>query len=292
MDKVIDMNDIEEEVLVNSQMGDSPTAPQSSNAEVPLEADNALVQEPADEPDKEAKPETEELFTDKREQIKFDHVSKDYGTSNATLKGITFTVHDGDFLFLVGPSGAGKSTIIKILIRELLPTTGNVYFEGTNILELGHEHLPLLRRKIGVVFQDFKVLPSKTVFENVSLALEVVEAPQGEINEIVPNVLNMVGIFDKADRFPNQLSGGEIQRMSIARALAHEPDVLVADEPTGMIDPKSAEQVMKILQDINDLGTTVIMATHDKTIVDQMKKRVIRLEEGKIISDKSNSKYE
>ena len=224
-------------------------------------------------------------------QIKFDNVSKVYKSGSKALENVTFTIEDGEFVFLVGHSGAGKSTLIKLLIREVLPSDGNIYFDDESILDIPHKHLYEFRRRVGVVFQDFKVLKSKTVFENVAIALEVVDAPKHEINEVVPNVLSLVGLLHKKDNFPKQLSGGENQRIAIARALAHEPDVLVADEPTGMIDPKASEEVMEILEKVNSLGTTVIMATHDQAIVDKLKKRVLRIEKGVLKSDKEGGSY-
>ena len=243
--------------------------------------------------------------------IEYKNITKEYEEGKKVLDNVSFKVDQGEFLFIVGPSGAGKSTIVKLLIREEEPSKGDILFAGlpqvdveegmetslsgaeeiTSILELPRELIPDLRRRVGVVFQDFKLLKSKNVFENVAVALEVGGASENEVKEVVPNVLGLVGLGDKAESFPKQLSGGEIQRLSIARALAHEPDVLVADEPTGMIDPVSTEEVIQVLEKINSLGTTVIMATHDNTIVDKMKKRVIRLEEGKIVSDKVGGKY-
>ena len=243
--------------------------------------------------------------------IEYKNITKEYEPDRKVLDNVSFKVDKGEFLFVVGPSGAGKSTIVKLLILEELPSKGNILFAGlpqvgveegmetslvdndnlVSILELPRELIPELRRRIGVVFQDFKLLKSKNVFENVAVALEVGNSSESEVKEVVPNVLGLVGLADKAENFPKELSGGEIQRLSIARALAHEPDVLVADEPTGMIDPESAEEVLRVLDKINSLGTTVIMATHDDTIVDKMKKRVIRIEEGKIISDKAGGKY-
>lgn len=236
-------------------------------------------------------------------QLEFKNITKEYmpnldlSKSEAenkeivVLDKVSIKIYKGEFAFLVGESGAGKSTLIKILIREEEPTEGEIYLQSENILELPKEEIYKVRRKIGIVFQDFKLLESKTVFENVSIALEVVNAPQEEINEIVPNVLNMVGLWDKKNNYPYQLSGGEKQRTAIARALAHEPDILVADEPTGMIDPKAGEKVMDILEDIAERGTTVLMATHDQSIVNSRKKRVIRIQEGKIISDEKEGKY-
>ena len=223
--------------------------------------------------------------------IEFKNVTKKYDENLSALEDVSLAIDRGEFVFLVGPSGAGKSTLVKILTREEHPSEGDVFFDETNILEILPEEIFKLRRKVGVVFQDFKLLPSKTAFENVAVALEVLDSPQETIDDIVPNVLNMVGLLEKALKFPHQLSGGEKQRLSIARALAHEPDVLIADEATGMIDPESSENVMEILERINDLGTTVIMATHDEGIVDKRKKRVVRLEKGKVKSDKKKGKY-
>ncbi|OGC47453.1 hypothetical protein A2886_03450 [candidate division WWE3 bacterium RIFCSPHIGHO2_01_FULL_42_13] len=248
-------------------------------------------------------------------QIEYKNITKDYDVDDRVLDNVSFKVEKGEFVFLVGPSGAGKTTLIKLLIREELPTEGEIWFEGlgavedaeavesiasdvetvsslVNIFDLPHDRLPELRRRIGVVFQDFKVLNSKNVFENVAVALEVAGATLNEIKNIVPNVLGLVGLSDKAEHFPKQLSGGEIQRLSIARALAHEPEILVADEPTGMIDRKATDDVLQVLERINSLGTTIIMATHDYKIVDKMKKRVLRLEKGKLTSDKKEGKYD
>lgn len=224
-------------------------------------------------------------------QIEFINVTKKYDGNFSALDSINFSIEDDEFVFLVGPSGAGKSTITKLLIREETCDSGEILFKGQNIMDLSHEDIPQLRRKIGVVFQDFKLLSSKNVFENVSVALEVVDSPEVEIKSIVPNVLSMVGLTEKMFSYPRQLSGGEKQRLCIARALAHEPDVLIADEPTGNIDPDSSIQIIEILEKINSLGTTVIMATHDEKLVDRLKKRVIRLEKGIIVSDKKGGKY-
>ena len=224
-------------------------------------------------------------------QIEFKNVSKEYEAAKKVLADVTFGIDDGEFVFLVGPSGAGKSTLVKLLIREDFPTAGEILFYGDDIFSIQKEQISNLRRRIGVVFQDFKLLDSKTVFENVAVALNVVNSPKEVVENVVPNVLSMVGLLDKMLLFPYQLSGGEKQRVSIARALAHEPDVLVADEPTGMIDPQASEEVMEILEKVNSLGPTVIMATHEQQIVDKLKKRVIRLESGQVVSDKKGGKY-
>lgn len=224
-------------------------------------------------------------------QIEFRNVTKEYEPGYKAIEDVSFSIDDGEFVFLVGPSGAGKTTLLKMLIREDVPTSGEVFFNDTDVLALVPKELPELRRRIGVVFQEFKLLNSKNVFENVAVALDVVDSPDEVIKNVVPNVLSMVGLADKMFHFPKQLSGGEKQRLSIARAMAHEPDVLIADEPTGMIDPKASEDVIEILDKINSLGTTIIMASHDQGIVNKMKKRVIRLENGKLSSDKKGGKY-
>lgn len=223
-------------------------------------------------------------------QIEFKKVTKEYGGSEA-LEAVSFAVDAGEFVFIVGPSGAGKSTLIKLLIREEVSSEGEVLFDGENVLDVPRDQISTLRRRVGVVFQDFKLLNTRTVFENVAVALDVVNSPKDVVEEVVPNVLNMVGLLDKRDSFPKQLSGGEKQRLSIARALAHEPDVLIADEATGMIDPQASAEIIELLEQINQLGTTVIMVTHDDSVVDKLKKRVIRLEKGKVVSDKKGGKY-
>lgn len=224
-------------------------------------------------------------------QIEFKNITKEYITDVKVLDDVSFSVENGEFIFVIGPSGAGKSTIIKLLLREEGLNDGEIYFEGKNISEILPEEMPSYRRKIGVVFQDYKLLDSKTVYDNVAIALEVVDADKEEIKSIVPNVLSLVGLLDHADYYPRELSGGEKQRVAIARALAHEPDVLVADEATGMIDPDSADDIVEILEKINSLGTTIIMATHDQRIVDKLTKRVIKIKDGKIVSDKKGGKY-
>jgi cell division transport system ATP-binding protein len=225
-------------------------------------------------------------------QIEFKDISKKYNDYTIALDKVSFSIDNGEFVFVVGPSGAGKSTIIKLIIKEEQPDSGEILFNERNIASIMKEEVSNLRRKIGVVFQDFKLLNSKTVYENVAIALEVVDSKESEIKSIVPNVLSLVNLSKKAKSYPPMLSGGEKQRVSIARALAHEPDVLVADEPTGMIDPRSALEVMDVLDKINSLGTTVVMATHEAEIVNRMKKRVIRIENGLLVSDRSGGKYD
>jgi len=224
-------------------------------------------------------------------QIEFSNVTKEYIPGIKVLENVSFSVNNEEFVFIVGPSGAGKSTIVCLLIGEEKPTEGDIKFNGESVLEIPREEMSSLRRKIGVVFQDYKLLDSKTVYDNVAVALEVVDSEKEEMNNIIPNILSLVGLSKQKDSYPRQLSGGEKQRAAIARALAHEPDVLVADEATGMIDPDSTDGVVEILEKINSLGTTVIMCTHDERIVNKLKKRVIRIEKGKIISDKEGGKY-
>jgi len=224
-------------------------------------------------------------------QIEFKEVTKEYEPGYRALDEASFSIDAGEFVFIVGPSGVGKSTLVKLMIREELPNSGEIFFEGSKLGDLTSQQLPKLRRSIGVIFQDYRLLESRSIFENVAIALEVVDSSEEEIKNIVPNVLAMVGLSDKVFKYPKQLSGGEKQRVSIARALAHEPDVLIADEATGMIDPDSTDEVVEILEKVNSLGTTIIMCTHDQKVVDRLKKRVIRIENGKLVSDKKGGKY-
>ena len=221
----------------------------------------------------------------------FQNVTKCYDNGFKCLEDVSFTINRGEFVFLVGRSGAGKSSIVKLLIREQTPSSGSVVFDGVDIATIPHKEIHTMRRRIGVVFQDFKVLPSKSVFDNVAIALEVTDTPKSQIKEVVDNVLTLVGLLDKSQRFPAELSGGELQRVVIARALAHEPDLLVADEPTGNIDPVSSAQIIEVFEKVNKMGAAVLMATHDDRVVDKLKKRVVRLEGGKVVSDVQEGKY-
>ena len=223
--------------------------------------------------------------------IEFRDVSKIYQDNTAALKNINLVIEKGEFLFLVGPSGSGKSTFIKLVIKEIRESSGNIFIAGRNICNLKSNRIPQLRRNIGCVFQDFKLLPNKTVFENVAFALEVIGKPGYEINIQVPQVLKLVGLHTKINSYPHQLSGGEQQRVSIARAFVNRPPILLADEPTGNIDPVTSEGIMKILSRINLIGTTVLMATHDRSIVNSMRRRVVELEEGEIIRDQKRGVY-
>ncbi|NLM49776.1 MAG: cell division ATP-binding protein FtsE, partial [Clostridiaceae bacterium] len=223
--------------------------------------------------------------------ISFKNVTKIYDNNVVGLDNVSFTIQKGEFVFLVGQSGAGKSSIIKLLMAEELPTEGDVIFDGKIVNKLSRKEIPYLRRSIGVVFQDFRLLPKKTVYENVAYAMLVTEATKRQIRRQVPNVLSMVGLSRKARCYPNQLSGGEQQRVAIARAIVNNPSVLIADEPTGNLDNETAYEIMKILDDINKRGTTIIMATHSDRIVNDMRKRVIHLENGIILSDEEKGVY-
>lgn len=223
--------------------------------------------------------------------IEFKNISKIYEDNTVALKNINLAIKKGEFLFLVGPSGSGKSTFIKLLIKEIDESNGNIYIAGRNISNLKSSRIPQLRRNIGCVFQDYKLLPNKTVFENVAFTLEVIGKPAYEIKIRVPQVLKLVGLYSKLNSYPHQLSAGEQQRVSIARAFVNRPPILLADEPTGNLDPGTAEGIMKILSRINLIGTTVLMATHDRNIVNSMRRRVVELEEGEIIRDQKRGVY-
>jgi cell division transport system ATP-binding protein len=218
-------------------------------------------------------------------------VSKIYASGLVALDDVTISIERGDFVFLVGPSGAGKSTFVKLLFREELPTSGTLYVNGRNVAELEPSEVPYLRRGLGIVFQDFRLLPNKTVYENVAFAMEVIEAPRREIQKRVHHVLDLVGLRHKARTYPAHLSGGEQQRVAIARAIVNNPAVVIADEPTGNLDPDTSWEIMKIFERINKSGTTMVMATHDKMVVDGMKKRVIAIEQGRIVRDQEGGQY-
>jgi cell division transport system ATP-binding protein len=224
--------------------------------------------------------------------IKFENVTMAYRKDgNPALNNVSFEIADGEFVFLVGQSGAGKSTILRLLIREESAQEGTVLIDDINIGMLPEKEVPKLRRNIGMVFQDFRLLPDKTVSENVAFALQVLNKSPDEIKQTVPAVLDLVGLLDKANRRPEQLSGGEQQRVAIARALVNRPAILMADEPTGNLDPDTSVEIMRLLDQINKAGTTVIMATHDAGIVDQMRKRVIEITGGAIIRDQAQGVY-
>jgi cell division transport system ATP-binding protein len=223
--------------------------------------------------------------------IKTTNVVKLYKGDIRALDGISVDIEKGEFVFIVGPSGSGKSTFIKLVIKEEDPSEGQVYVAGKDLSSLPRWRVPYLRRNVGCVFQDFKLLPNKTVFENVAFGLEVIGRPAGVVKRQVPQILELVGLGEKLDRFPDELSGGEQQRVSIARAFVNRPLILVADEPTGNLDPATSVGIMRLLDRINRTGTTVVMATHDHAIVDSMRRRVIELENGRIVRDQSRGIY-
>ena len=224
--------------------------------------------------------------------IRLEKVSKSYPTSTRpALDDVDVDIAKGEFVFLVGSSGSGKSTFLRLLLKEEVPTTGRVHVAGKDLGRLSHWKVPALRRSIGCVFQDFRLLPNKTVFQNVAFALEVIGKPRSAIDKVVPEVLDLVGLDGKAQRMPDELSGGEQQRVAIARAFVNRPMILIADEPTGNLDPNTSVGIMKLLDRINRTGTTVVMATHDAAIVDSMRRRVVELSNGKVVRDQTRGVY-
>jgi cell division transport system ATP-binding protein len=223
--------------------------------------------------------------------IVFDGVAKVYEPDVAALNGVSFVIDKGEFVFIVGASGSGKSTLIKLLLKEIEPTSGRIFVGGRDLTRLKHSKVPLLRRNVGCVFQDFKLLPSRTAAENVAYALKVQGEGRSSIRRKVPEVMNMVGLAHKMDSLPDELSGGEQQRVSIARAVVNHPPLLVCDEPTGNLDPDTSVGIMQLLYRINRSGTTILMVTHDREMVDKMRKRVIALEEGRLARDERRGGY-
>ncbi len=223
--------------------------------------------------------------------IDIENVTKIYENGAIGVKEMNLHIDAGEFVFVVGTSGSGKSTFMRMLLKEVDPTTGSIIVDGQDITTLKRREIPLFRRKIGVVFQDFRLLPSKTVYENVAFAMQVVEAPPKLIRRTVPQVLSMVGLHKKAKAYPNQLSGGEQQRVALARAIINKPPILLADEPTGNLDPDTAWEIMEILEDINMRGTTLVVATHAKDIVDKMQKRVVTIKKGVVQRDVQEGGY-
>ena len=217
--------------------------------------------------------------------IEFTDVVKSYDQGNKALNGVSMQIEDGEFCFLVGPSGSGKSTIIKLITGELQPTSGTVQVNGYSLERIRKREIPYLRRTVGVVFQDFRLIDKMTVYENVAFAMRVVGAREKEIRERVPYVLELVGLENKMNRHPNEMSGGEQQRLAIARALVNNPSTIIADEPTGNLDPARALEIMELLQEINNLGTTLLVVTHAQSLVERLGKRVISIDEGVIVSD-------
>ena len=223
--------------------------------------------------------------------IRFDHVTKRY-SSNVGLEDVSIDIEKGEFVFLVGPSGAGKSTFIKLIMKEIEADEGSIQVMGQEVVNLSSRKLPQHRRNIGMIFQDFRLLPNKTVFENVAFAMEIVHKSNRQIRKQVPRALSLMGISSKANMFPDELSAGEQQRVAIARAIINKPAVIIADEPTGNLDPATAWEIMTLLEEINRRGTTIVMVTHAKDIVDRMKKRVIQIEKGNIIRDDKKGGYD
>lgn len=223
--------------------------------------------------------------------LDLENVSKIYPGGNVALRNISIHIDPGEFVFIVGPSGAGKSTFIKMLFREVLPSAGSIRINDVDILNLQPKEIPYMRRQLGIIFQDYRLLPDRTVYDNVAFAMQVIEAPYRQIKRRVMNVLDLVGLRRRAYAHPNELSGGEQQRIAIARAIVNSPAFVIADEPTGNLDPETSREIMEIFQEINNSGTTIIMATHDKQIVDSMSKRVIAIENGEIVRDELNGVY-
>ena len=224
--------------------------------------------------------------------IRFKNISKIYNNNVKALSDVNVDIEKGEFVFLVGPSGSGKSTFIKMILKEVEPTNGKVVIGDTDLSTLTRKQIPYFRRKVGMVFQDFRLIPNLNVYENVAFAMKVVEASPREIRKRVPMVLSLVGLSHKYKMFPNELSGGEQQRVSLARAIVNNPSLLIADEPTGNLDPETAKEIMTLLDDINKAGTTILMATHAKDFVDSMQKRVIAIEGGEIVRDEKRGKFE
>ncbi|GAA5129541.1 cell division ATP-binding protein FtsE [Pseudonocardia adelaidensis] len=224
--------------------------------------------------------------------IRLERVTKLYKTSTRpALDRVSMSVEKGEFVFLIGPSGSGKSTFLRLLLREDVPTKGNIFISDMNVAKLPRRRVPKLRQRIGCVFQDFRLLPNKTVGENVAFALEVIGKSRNTVSKVVPEVLDLVGLTGKADRMPHELSGGEQQRVAIARAFVNRPQVLLADEPTGNLDPDTSQDIMLLLERINRTGTTVLMATHDHSIVDSMRRRVVELDLGLVVRDDARGVY-
>ena len=223
--------------------------------------------------------------------IRLRDIHKEYPNGTKALKGVSMQIDDGDFVFLVGPSGSGKSTIIKLITAEIAPTKGKLMVNGYNLNDISEKQIPLLRRTIGVVFQDFRLIEKKTVFENIEVAMRAVGATTSEIRRRIPYVLGLVGLTGKSRQLPTQLSGGEQQRVAIARALANNPSVIIADELTGNLDPARSLEIMSLLEKINDMGTTILVVTHERELVNRFGKRVVAIESGRIISDAAGGYY-
>ena len=223
--------------------------------------------------------------------IRLIDVYKEYDNGTKALKGVSVRIDDGEFVFLVGPSGSGKSTLIKLITAEIAPTDGRVMVNGFNLNSIAPRQVPHMRRTLGVIFQDFRLIEKKTVYENLSFAMRAIGASNRELRRRIPYVLQLVGLEQKGDRYPGQLSGGEQQRVAIARALVNNPSMIIADEPTGNLDPQRSLEIMMLLERINELGTTVLVVTHEKNLVNRFAKRVVAIENGRIISDETGGYY-
>ena len=223
--------------------------------------------------------------------IKFQNISKIYPPDAVALEEVSFEIQPKEFVSIVGKSGGGKTTLLRLLLAEEKPTKGRVFFDDVDVHRIKRSYYPLFRRRIGVIFQDYKLLPTKTAFENIAYVMEVMGKSKEEIEKAVPQVLGIVGLTDKANNFPAHLSGGEKQRVAIARALIHRPDVILADEPTGNLDPYNTSEIIRLLVKINETGTTVVLASHDKEVINSLRRRVITLEDGKILRDEEKGRF-
>ncbi len=223
--------------------------------------------------------------------IYFDKVSKIYSPTSIALEDVSFAIEPQEFISLVGQSGAGKSTLLKLLLAEEKPSSGKIFFESLDVHRLSNGELPQVRRRMGVVFQDYKLLPTKTAYENVAFAMEAAGRTEEDIKQDIPQVLELVGLMDKAWHFPSELSGGELQRVAIARAIVNRPDVVIADEPTGNLDPINTWEIIKLLEKVNELGTTILLATHNKEVINALKRRVVTLEKGRVVRDEKRGRY-
>jgi cell division transport system ATP-binding protein len=268
---------------------DAPVLPAMTDS---TDLQTALTELPADPvPETEGTP-VDGTRSSAAAMIVFDKVTKLYEPNIVGLEDVTLQIDKGEFVFLVGPSGSGKSTFIKLLLKELEVTSGNLIVGGRSLPKLKRSKIPVLRRNIGCVFQDFKLLPNRNVYQNVAYALQVQGKSRAEIRRKVPDIIGLVGLADKSDRFPNELSGGEQQRVSVARAFVNHPPLLIADEPTGNLDPDTSVGIMQLLYRINRAGTTVVMATHDREMVDKMRRRVIQLENARVVRDDRRGGYQ
>ena len=268
---------------------DAPILPAMTDS---TDLQTALTELPADPAPEAADAPTDGARSTSAAMIVFDKVTKLYEPNIVGLEDVTLQIDKGEFVFLVGASGSGKSTFIKLLLKELEVSSGNLIVGGRSLPKLKRSKVPILRRNIGCVFQDFKLLPNRNVYQNVAYALQVQGKSRAEIRKKVPDIVGLVGLADKSDRMPNELSGGEQQRVSVARAFVNHPPLLIADEPTGNLDPDTSVGIMQLLYRINRAGTTVVMATHDREMVDKMRRRVIQLEDGRVVRDDRRGSYQ